>query len=196
MALPTLRYWTTFSLLGVFILLGGLFVVYAYTYTNPESLATTPATSTPSVPAAAVVSAEAETPAEVSPEDAWTILYPNTEPMTIGAVTVQASIAQTWPERIKGLSDTPYLPPDVVKLFVFDSLGLHSIWMKDMNYAIDILWLDDVGRIVHIVEGAAPESYPAMFVPDTEARYVIETAEGFVAAHGITKESVVVLPNL
>lgn len=191
MAQPTLRYWTTYSLLGVLVLFGALFVVYAYEHTKPvEEHAA--ATSSPTV----ISSQPAEVPVTPSSEDDWMVLYPNTLPMKIGEMAVEASVAQTWPERIKGLSDTPYLPAQVVKLFVFDSVGLHSIWMKDMQYAIDIIWLDNAGTIIHIVEGAAPESYPAMFVPESDARYVIETVEGFVSEHGVTLGTKVTLPNL
>lgn len=125
----------------------------------------------------------------------WQAIYPNTVPMQIGSTTVRASVASTWPERIKGLSDTPYLPENVVKLFDFDSLGLHSIWMKDMNYSIDIIWLDENGVVVYIVNGASPESYPAMFVPDTKAKYVVETVEGFVAKNNIVLGTTTVLPK-
>lgn len=127
---------------------------------------------------------------------AWQTIYPVVTPMTIGSTTVQASVAKTWPDRIKGLSDTPYLPEEVVKFFVFDSLGFHSIWMKDMNYAIDIIWLDETGKIVHLVEGAAPESYPAMFLPEKEAKYVVETVSGFIQKNQITADSSVALPKL
>ena len=126
---------------------------------------------------------------------AWQTVYPVVTPMIIGSTAVQASVAETWPDRIKGLSDTPYLPDEVVKFFVFDSLGFHSIWMKDMNYSIDIIWLDETGKIVHLVEGAAPESYPAMFVPEKEAKYVVETVSGFIQKNQITVDSSVTLPK-
>ncbi len=116
--------------------------------------------------------------------------------MQIGSTTVKASVADSWPDRIRGLSGTILLPEDVVKLFVFDSSGLHSIWMKDMNYSIDIIWLDENGKIVHIVEEASPESYPAMFVPKASAKYVIETVAGFVKKNQITKSSIVTLPKI
>lgn len=133
---------------------------------------------------------------EITEETPWEVIYPNTKTMTIGEVEVKASVAKTWPERIKGLSDTPYLPDDVVKLFNFDSAGFHSIWMKDMNYSIDIIWVDSELRIVHIVEKASPESYPAMFVTEVPAVYVIETVAGFVAENGIVVGDSVVLPIL
>lgn len=123
-------------------------------------------------------------------------LYPNTKPITIGSVTVQASIAQSWVDRIKGLSDTPYLPDDIVKLFLFESSALHGIWMKDMNYDIDIIWVDEALSIVHIEKDVSPDTYPTSFIPDVPARYVIETAAGFVTTHAIKKGDRVVLPKV
>lgn len=127
---------------------------------------------------------------------AWQTIYPKVTPMQLGSTTVQASVAETWPDRIKGLSDTPYLPEEVVKFFVFDSSGFHSIWMKDMNYAIDIIRLDAEGTIVHLVEGAAPGSYPAMFVPEQEAKFVVEAVDGFIKKNQITTASAVTLPKI
>lgn len=190
-----LRIWPLYSLLLVFMLLaaGFGFVVYeAHQEESPVTVAVAPAVTTRAVP---VVS-----PDDVGEVDPATIpaveLYPNTKNMLIKDVAVKASVAQTWPERIQGLSDTPYLPADVVKFFVFDSPGMHSIWMKDMNYSIDILWVDEAGVIVHIEEDASPESYPAMFLPKLEALYVIEAVAGFVAEHGIAEGDTVLLPTL
>ncbi len=124
----------------------------------------------------------------------WRDLFPETIPMTIAGVTVYAAVADSWPERIRGLSNTPYLPEEVVKLFVFDTAGLHAIWMKDMNYAIDIIWLDEAGKVVSLVNEAAPESYPEAFIPDAPAVYVIETVAGFVAKHEIAVGDFIELP--
>ncbi|MCA9358110.1 DUF192 domain-containing protein [Candidatus Kaiserbacteria bacterium] len=121
---------------------------------------------------------------EVAKDD-WRILYPNTIPVQIGSTTVLASVADTLPKRIKGLSDTPFLPENVVKLFVFGAGGEQSIWMKDMRYSIDILWMSQDGYIVHIEENVAPETYPESFSSPTPAWYVIETNAGFVAQHNI-----------
>ncbi len=135
------------------------------------------------------------TASKVVVEQSWSALYPNTVEMEIAEVSVYASVADSWPERIKGLSDTPYLPDEVVKLFVFESASLHSIWMKDMQYAIDILWLDEAGTIVSIKESATPESFPETFVPTEPALYVVETVAGFVAKHSIGVGDIVVLPE-
>ena len=69
---------------------------------------------------------------EVPPED-WRLIYPNTVEIMIDEAVVQASVADSLSARIKGLSSTPFLPENVVKLFAFGVPGSHSIWMKDMN---------------------------------------------------------------
>lgn len=115
----------------------------------------------------------------------WRRYYPVTSPITIGTTTVLASVAETLPERIKGLSDTPYLPDDVVKLFVFGTEGTHSIWMKDMQYSIDIMWATRDGTIVHIEENVSPETFPESFSSPVPAWYVIETNAGFTEEYQI-----------
>ncbi len=131
-----------------------------------------------------------------STSTAWGEIYPDTKEMKIGDKVINVSIADSWPERIKGLSNTPYLPEDVVKLFVFESLGLHSFWMKDMQYAIDIIWLNQESQIVSIKENATPESYPASFAPAKEATYVIETVSGFVKKYNLTVGDILDLPEI
>lgn len=118
-------------------------------------------------------------------EDDWEVIYPDTVPARIGSTTLKASVADSLQERIQGLSGTPFLPEDVVKLFVFGTAGSHSIWMKDMNYALDIIWLDEEGLIVHIEENVAPETYPESFASPVPAWYVVEANAGFVERHGI-----------
>ncbi len=88
--------------------------------------------------------------------------------------------------RIRGLSGTDNLPADEAMLFVFDSDARWSIWMKDMKYSIDIVWLDSSRRVVDFVTDAAPDSYPnKTFMPKEPARYVVEFASGTVKEKGI-----------
>ncbi|MBP9836382.1 MAG: DUF192 domain-containing protein [Candidatus Pacebacteria bacterium] len=142
-----------------------------------------------------VLTPASTTSESVKNNDDWRVIYPKTQDLKIAKITVQASVAKTWAERIKGLSNTPYLPEEVVKLFVFDSLGEHSIWMKDMNYAIDIIWVDAENKIVDIKENATPESFPEAFSPKKDALYVIETKVGFVAKNNIKIGDEVLVPK-
>jgi uncharacterized protein len=115
--------------------------------------------------------------------------------MTIGGVTMQASIADTKAERSLGLSYTTMLPSDVAKVFIFEGEQQLSFWMKDMHYPIDMFFVSAEGRIVHIVSTALPESYPdTTFSPPVPAQYVIETVAGFAKEHNIVTGDTIVLP--
>lgn len=133
---------------------------------------------------------------DVAPDDDWRKYYPELIPIVIGDTPVQASVADSLPERIKGLSDTPYLPDGVVKLFAFGAEGEHGIWMKDMNYPLDIIWVAKSGKIVHIEENVSPETYPESFSSPSPAWYVIEANAGFVASSSIAKGDSVSVPQL
>ena len=115
-------------------------------------------------------------------------------PMSIAGVDVEASVAATPKERKTGLSGTPFLPSGVVKLFIFSKPDKWGIWMPDMHYPIDIIWLDEVATIVHIETDVHPDTYPETFFPDEPALYVIETNAGFVDKHSITLGSRADLP--
>ncbi len=101
----------------------------------------------------------------------------------LGGEALLLKIADTDVLRLQGLSGHPPLPPNEGMLFVFTSDGLHSFWMKDMLFPIDILWLDSEYRIVDVKQGATPESYPKSFTPSVPARYVLELSSGFFELH-------------
>lgn len=98
--------------------------------------------------------------------------YPVT--MRIGGTAFKAKLANSDSERQKGLSGTRSLPKNHGMLFVFDDNGFWGIWMKDMNYPLDIIWLSQDKNIVHIEENVEPSTYPRTFTPFVPARYVVE----------------------
>ena len=64
-------------------------------------------------------------------------------------------------------------------LFVFDKPGQYPFWMKDMNFAIDIIWIGEDLRVVYIKKDARPELYPETYTPTENAKYVLEVPAGF-----------------
>lgn len=107
--------------------------------------------------------------------------------LRLGDGVFQTRIADSPAEREKGLSGTQYLGQDQALLFIYDRDDKWSVWMKDMNYAIDIVWLDKDKKVVHIVKNAEPESYPhESFSPNEPARYIVEFVAGTVDKKAIT----------
>lgn len=106
-----------------------------------------------------------------------------------------ATLARTDEERVRGLSGTKSLAKDHAMLFIFSQGSQPGIWMKDMNYPIDILWLDSNRQVVYLVKNASPSSYPQIFQPSVPARYVIELPSGTIEKTGITNGDIVGLPS-
>jgi uncharacterized protein len=96
-------------------------------------------------------------------------------------------IADTPEKRSLGLGSRKSLPQGTGMLFVFERAGVHGFWMKDMEFPIDIAWLDEDFCILTGTERVAPDTYPTIFVPESPARYVIEVPSGFLGSHNLSK---------
>jgi uncharacterized membrane protein (UPF0127 family) len=99
--------------------------------------------------------------------------------------SLEVWIADTPYKRSKGLSVVDTLNENEGMFFIFEQPGIYPFWMKDMQFPIDIMWIDASMRIVYIHEDAVPEDYPSSYNPRQEALYVLETASGFVEKYGI-----------
>lgn len=99
--------------------------------------------------------------------------------------TFYTTIVQKEAELEKGLSGTDSLPADHAMLFVFPNADKWGIWMKDMNYPLDIVWLNEDRVVIHMEKNVSPSSYPKAFKPDQPARYVIELPSGTIEKTGI-----------
>ncbi len=91
-------------------------------------------------------------------------------------------IAKTPIQQECGLSVSSRLPPNAGMFFDFSREGTsrqHPIWMKDMRYAIDIVWLDEHMRIIAINEKVEPNTYPETFDAEEPSMYVLELPPGF-----------------
>jgi uncharacterized protein len=105
--------------------------------------------------------------------------------ITIDNARVRVEVVDTESERAQGLSGREALAEGEGMLFVFDDEGVHSFWMKDMKFSIDIIWISREGRVIHIEKNAPPSSYPSVFTPPAGSKYVLVVPAGFVQSHGI-----------
>jgi uncharacterized membrane protein (UPF0127 family) len=105
--------------------------------------------------------------------------------LVIGDAKLKILLAETEEKRILGLSGRKSLEENQAMLFVFPENGNHGIWMKDMSFDIDVIWLDSKFQVVDFIEEVTPASYPNVFKPKKPAKYVLETNSGFIKANGI-----------
>jgi uncharacterized membrane protein (UPF0127 family) len=126
--------------------------------------------------------------------DGWQIASQNgMRTLLLDGQQIHVSVADTDAERQQGLGGRAGLAYDEGMLFIFDTDGRYSFWMKDMLFPIDMLWLGDDGTVVYMAQNVSPDTYPQSFTPDTSARYVLELPANYVMHHGVKVGDIVQL---
>lgn len=98
---------------------------------------------------------------------------------------LSVEVVNTPESRELGLSGRSGISDKHGMLFVFPSSGSFGFWMKDMKFPIDMVWINKDGVIVYIVENAKPEDYPATYVNQPEALYVLELGANKAREYGM-----------
>ncbi len=96
---------------------------------------------------------------------------------------IPVEVADTLKKRSLGLGKRPSLKKGWGMLFVFEERKPHRFWMKDMQFPLDIIWLDN-HRIVHINQNAKPatsDNEPDVMTSPVPVNFVLEIAAGRAA---------------
>jgi uncharacterized membrane protein (UPF0127 family) len=113
-----------------------------------------------------------------------------------GAVVPVAVELATTPEaRQLGLMYRDQLAPGTGMLFIFPHAAEQSFWMRNTKIPLDIVYIDDAGKIVRLYARTTP--YSEKSLPSGSAvRFVLEVPGGFCAEHGIREGDTVRLGAL
>ena len=114
----------------------------------------------------------------------------------INGTAVALEVADDPDERTNGLSRRDGLAENVGMLFVWDEETSHSLWMKQMRFDLDFIWLDAGKRVVSIdanvpVQPGAADSELVLYRPDGPVLYAIELEAGEAARLGVAVGGVV-----
>jgi uncharacterized membrane protein (UPF0127 family) len=105
----------------------------------------------------------------------------------IGSQEIKAEVVDNEAARMKGLSGKDSIDNNEGMLFVFEKPDIYPFWMKDMKFAIDIIWIKDK-KIVEIVKDAQPptaEGKTISYTPRAQADLVLETVAGFCTENNV-----------
>lgn len=97
---------------------------------------------------------------------------------------LQVELAISPEQRARGLMFRDALAPDAGMLFVFGEERVATMWMKDTQLRLDLLFLGPDGRVLKIAENAEPLSLEAIS-SDVPASGVLEVAGGTAHALGL-----------
>ncbi|WP_346896197.1 DUF192 domain-containing protein [uncultured Roseibium sp.] len=111
-----------------------------------------------------------------------------TETLTIatekGPQQFTVEVAATDAQKAKGLMYRERMALNEGMLFLFQAAGDRYFWMKNTPLSLDIIFIGDNGRIVHIAEGTTPFSEETISSRGP-ARYVLEVLAGTSRRLGI-----------
>ncbi len=103
----------------------------------------------------------------------------------LGDAHINVLVAADDAARTKGLGGRNTLGAQQGMLFDFGTGGRWNVWMKDMRFAIDIVWLNSDKQVVWVEPMVSPATYPQPFKPFGDARYVLELGSGEAAKNNI-----------
>lgn len=122
-------------------------------------------------------------------------LKSHTEKVVINGVEMIAEIADSENKIKKGLSGRNQLGEAEGMLFVFEKPSIHSFWMKDMKFSIDIIWIDEALKIIDIAKNVSPDTYPRTFQSSKPVKYVLEVKAGWTEKYNVNKGDKVYFEN-
>jgi len=92
----------------------------------------------------------------------------------------QVEVADTCISRAKGLKSRKVLPSGQGMLFVFEAVGPHGMWMQRTLIPLDIIWLDNNRKVLHIENAVPPctKEPCTIYNPEVPARFALELNAG------------------
>jgi len=93
---------------------------------------------------------------------------------------ISVEVADTVEKRSLGLGKRSGLENGWGMLFVFEKRKQHGFWMKDMQFPLDIIWLDNhiIVLILRIVQPAMSGVIPPVMTPPVAVNFVLEIDAG------------------
>lgn len=130
-------------------------------------------------------------PPSPNPSDLPAVILPN-------GTRVIVEVAANEESRAAGLMYRDRLDRDRGMLFLFPVTGHYPFWMKNTLIPLDMIWIDEGKRIVHIKNDVPPcRADPcASYAPGVPARYVLEVAAGEAVRHRLEVGNVLTFVNI
>ncbi len=108
----------------------------------------------------------------------------------IGDKKIYVQVAESPKDKARGLSGKKALSDNEGMLFLFPTKTYPGFWMKDMNFAIDIIWISE-NSIIHIDKNIPPpeigqkDSELKIYRPPKTIDHVLEVNSGFCTKENI-----------
>jgi len=125
------------------------------------------------------------------------ISQPLAQPSPLPTITIEnctfiIETAISPEQKQQGLSQRQSLNQDSGMLFIFDQKNKYGFWMKDMNFALDFVWISD-DKIVDLSENVPifKNNQITKIIPKNPVNKVLEINAGMIKQCQISKNSII-----
>lgn len=96
------------------------------------------------------------------------------------STSLVVKLADNEEERSQGLSGKKFLLPHFAMFFILENEDKVGIWMKDMNFPINVYWFKKDLKLDFSLKDISPDTYPNVFYSQGNVLYVLETNTSYV----------------
>ena len=113
----------------------------------------------------------------------------------IGNSVINVEIAESDAERQRWLMfRNEEFPLNSAMILVYPKFDLYALWLLNIQYNIDIIWFNEEGKLVYLVNGAKPcenplDPHSCTYKTNIPAKYIVVSTEGFIKENNITNSS-------
>lgn len=119
--------------------------------------------------------------------------------VTVNDQKFNVTVAKTDKEQQVGLSNRKQIAKNQGMLFVFKDPDYYSFWMKEMEFPIDIIYING-NKVTTVIDSAKPPSSSSeqltIFQPEDRSDKVLEINAGLAQKYNIKKGITVKIENL
>ncbi|MBK5258694.1 MAG: DUF192 domain-containing protein [Thermoanaerobaculia bacterium] len=111
---------------------------------------------------------------------------------------VRVEVVADDESRAQGLMFRDRVREGTGMLFIFPQVDEYSFWMKNTLIPLDMIWIDDAKRVVHVKHDVPPckaDPCPS-YAPGVAARYILEVGAGVAKKHRIETGSTLVFEGV
>lgn len=86
------------------------------------------------------------------------------------------------------------LPVDTAMILVYDRPDLYPLWLLNIQYNLDLIWVNENGNVVYLVNDVPPcenalDQAKCTYKNTQPAKYIIASSSGFITQHKINLKS-------
>jgi len=119
-------------------------------------------------------------------------LYFEKKTYTIWKNKFNLYVADTEKKITEGLSVFRTIKNNEWMIFIFLQEWNYWFWMKNMKFDIDLLWIDKNWKIIWYINNFKKETYPEIFFPQKNIKYVIELNSQAIEKYNIQTWNIIV----